>query len=250
VNTTIDTFAALGVEDTHLELSVPTQHAFPTTDPAVPRSSCGVGAPGLPGLENCGYDGAGAMFQFFFADLKPPAPNATADPANVVAFDQSAMEIGGVFSGFASTGYAYIPRACAGGRSPCILHVAFHGCGQDALLPSVNLSFVLHAGYAQWADANHAVILFPQMGGYAERNITAPAAQLAAGCWDGYGQTGPAYAWRGGPQMAGVAALVREALGSRTKRAAPIATGAEKWRWSGGRGIGGVSVSSIGGGGA
>jgi hypothetical protein len=142
VNTTIDTFVALGVlpRDTHFEAGVPSQHAMPSTDPAVPPSSCGVGDPSLPGLENCGYDGAGEMFKFFFADLVQPAAGAQSIPANLYAFNQTLYEVG-PFAGLASTGFIYVPARCARGANPCVLHAAFHGCGQYALLPSVNRSF-------------------------------------------------------------------------------------------------------------
>ena len=240
VNTTIDTFVALGVlpRDTHFEAGVPSQHAMPSTDPAVPPSSCGVGDPSLPGLENCGYDGAGEMFKFFFADLVQPAAGAQSIPANLYAFNQTLYEVG-PFAGLASTGFIYVPARCARGANPCVLHAAFHGCGQYALLPSVNRSYALHGGYAQWAESNDFVVLFAQMGGFVERNITAPARQLQAGCWDGYGQTGPAYAWKGGPQMASVAKMLRaiggEAWWRRNTAAASAGNASEpghrpRWR--------------------
>ena len=237
VNTTVDFFVALGVapRDARFDAFVPATHSMPSTDPALPRSSCAGFAPGFPGLENCGYDGAGEMFNFFFADLTPPPPNATAVPDNLRAFNQTAYEVG-VFAGLHSTGYIYVPSACAAGRS-CALHVAFHGCGQHATYPGEGMAFTLHSGYAQWADANGFVILYPQMGGFAERNITAAPAQLRAGCFDGYGQSGPGYAWRSGPQMAAVANMV-QAIGGQTwwaeaagrPPAAPGGAGGYRWR--------------------
>jgi len=177
VNTTVDFFAALGAE-THFEANVPSTHSMPSTDPALPRSSCASFAPGFPGLENCGYDGAGEMFNFFFAGLAPPPPGAESVPANLLAFNQTLYEVG-TFAGLHSTGYLYTPARCsaAGGTHPCALHVAFHGCGQQATYNGEGMSFTLHAGYAQWADANDFAILMPQMGGFAERNITAAPAQ-------------------------------------------------------------------------
>jgi hypothetical protein len=239
VNTTIATFAALGVAaaDLFFEAAIPTQHAMPSTDPSLPRSSCGVGDPSLPGLENCGYDGAGAMFNYFFADLKQPAAGAAAAPDNLLAFNQTPHEVG-VFSGLATTGYIYVPVRCRGGAQPCMLHAAFHGCGGYALEPSVNLTYALHAGYAQWADANDIAILFAQMGGFVERNISTPAKQLLAGCFDGYGESGPAYAWKAGPQMAAVAAMLRAVggndwwwrAGAAAAAAPPMAAGLPHWR--------------------
>ena len=177
VNTTVAFFAALGAE-THFEAGIPATHSMPSTDPALPRSSCGSFAPGFPGLENCGFDGAGEMFKFFFANLVQPADGAESVPANLVAFNQTLYEVG-TFAGLHSTGYVYVPARCsaAGGAHPCALHVAFHGCGQQATYNGEGSSYTLHSGYAQWADANDFVVLMPQMGGFSERNITAAPAQ-------------------------------------------------------------------------
>lgn len=57
------------------------------------------------------------------------------------------------------------------------------------------------------------MILYPQSGGFLEYNITAPTVQLGGGCWDGYGQTGPEYAWADGPQVASVRAMVEALAG-------------------------------------
>ena len=67
---------------------------------------------------------------------------------------------------------------------PCCLHIALHGCGMYAGFPAMNSSFIQHAGYNQWADANDLVILYPQGGGCAERhsNVCATAAQAQEGC--------------------------------------------------------------------
>ena len=47
------------------------------------------------------------------------------------------------------------------------------------------------------------VILYPQSGGFLERNETsAPSPQLQGGCFDGYGQTRSDYAYSSGPQIA------------------------------------------------
>jgi poly(3-hydroxybutyrate) depolymerase len=188
---------------------VPSQHCQPTADPWLSRASCGVNAPWAPpAMENCGFDGAGAALQHFAAGaLSPPPPGARADAANLRAFDQDAYANGTVWAGLASTGFVYVPRACAAGAA-CALHVAFHGCGMAAVFPAMNTSFVLHSFYNEWADANNLVILYPQGGGFAERNMTAPTAQLAGGCWDGYGQTGSSFASCGGPQVVAVRNMI------------------------------------------
>ena len=65
VNNTHDFFAAL-VDDPATQLifeaSIPSGHCTPTVDPAVDPASCGGHASkALPGLEACGFDGAGTM---------------------------------------------------------------------------------------------------------------------------------------------------------------------------------------------
>ena len=73
----------------------------------------------------------------------------------------------------------------------------------------MNASFVLHAGFNPWAEANNIVVLYPQGGGFLEQNEArdAPTPQLGAGCFDSYGQTSPDFAWRTSPQMASIRAM-------------------------------------------
>jgi hypothetical protein len=236
VNKTRDFFAGLVADPTSqlaFEASIPSVHCMPTNDPWLPTDTCGKSnLPGRPpAMCNCGYDGAGAALQHFYeGTLTPPAPGAVSDPANVVVFNQTAYwaveEAGAaasfapglvpaVFSGLASTGYAYIPPSCMAG-SPCRLHLAFHGCGMGAPFPTMNTSFVLHTGFNVWADANDLVILYPQGGGYKELNDTqdAPSGQISGGCWDGYGQTGADYAFAAGPQVVTVRNMITALAGA------------------------------------
>ena len=75
------------------------------------------------------------------------------------------------------------------------------------------MQYVLHAGFNPWAEANNVVVLYPQGGGYIEKGQAAPTPQLAAGCLDGYGQTSPDFAWRSGPQLASIRAMVSAVAG-------------------------------------
>jgi hypothetical protein len=170
-------------EQIRFEASIPSLHALPTVDPNVPRDTCEKNYT-ISGLQNCGYDGAGRMFQHFYSDsLRHPPPNATAFPSSLVAFDQD-MYGNATFQygGLASFGLAYIPYQCQYDQwVSCHVHVVLHGCGQSAALPSVNTTFALYSGYAQWGDANDIVVLFVQGGGFAERGWTTDAAQVMAG---------------------------------------------------------------------
>jgi poly(3-hydroxybutyrate) depolymerase len=193
---------------------VPSGHCTPTVDPWVPASSCGSGAGGPPAVENCGYDGAGAAFAHMYGGALAPPPSHACGAdcaARVISFHQSLYQAG-AWSGLSSLGYAYVPAACAGGAA-CRLHVALHGCGMSVWAPAMNMSYVLHAGFNPWAEANGVVVLYPQGGGFAERRAAAPTGQLAGGCFDGYGQTSPDYAWRTSPQMAPSRAMVAALAG-------------------------------------
>ena len=59
----------------------------------------------------------------------------------------------------ADTGYVYVPKACGEGQ-PCKLHVAIHGCHQNAA--KIGRAYVTDTGYLPWADSNNIVMLFPQ----------------------------------------------------------------------------------------
>lgn len=69
------------------------------------------------------------------------------------------------FTGLGPLGYVYIPSACnattaAAGTPACRLHVAWHGCNQYA--GTIGGTYVLFAGYLEWAAQNNLVVLFPQ----------------------------------------------------------------------------------------
>lgn len=226
VNKTRDLFAALvqnATEQIHFEASIPSGHCTPSVDPWLPPSTCGVSQPWAPpAIQNCGYDGAGVMFRHLYAPqtLVAPPAGATTNPANVMLFDQAPYWATTVDSGLASRGYLYVPRSCADLTQPCSLHVALHGCGMGAPFPRMNTSYVMHAGFNPWAELNRIVVLYPQGGGFQERNATAqaPSTQIAAGCFDGYGQTGPDFATVSGPQVIAIRAMIEAIAGPARPR--------------------------------
>lgn len=103
------------------------------------------------------------------------------------------------------TGYVYVPQACKAGES-CRLHIAFHGCMQDA--GSIGTQFATGAGFNEWADKNRIVVLYPQ----ARSTVGAPMAPVnPMGCWDWWGyndflydSSAGRYAQKGGAQIAAV----------------------------------------------
>jgi poly(3-hydroxybutyrate) depolymerase len=162
-----------------------------------------------PFVNDCNFDLAGALLQQLYGPLN--ARNAGALSGNFVQFDQTAFVSG---HGMASTGWLYVPASCAAGES-CRLHVAFHGCLQNAA--DVGEQFVRDTGYNRWADANHIVVLYPQTGTATSANPN--------GCWDWWGYDSANYAKKSGPQMAAVKAMV-DRVSSGTPAPAPAALAA------------------------
>ncbi|MBC8059008.1 MAG: hypothetical protein H7Y61_20770 [Rhizobiales bacterium] len=164
-------------------------HAMVTDDHGAP---CGTTA--LPHIVDCDVDLAGEMLKHLHGPLKPR--NDGALTGSFVEFDQRAFAGG---RGMAATGWVYLPRRCASGRTACRVHVVLHGCGQN--VASIGDKYVRTTGYNRWADNNDMIVLYPQ---------TSSAA--INGCWDWWGYD---YARRSGPQMAAIKAMVAR-LGSRS----------------------------------
>ena len=156
---------------------------------------------GSPYIDNCGFDAAGALLTHLLGALNPRVP---ALPHNIVPFSQqhaSALSTDEFsVAGLAETGYAYVPTVCgspqnktngAGTPSSCRVHVAYHGCYQG--LENINTTFVEHAGYNEWAEANDIVVVYFQAKSDPVLNPEC--------CWDWWGWTGPAYASKVGVQL-------------------------------------------------
>lgn len=153
------------------------------------------GATESPYLNDCDYDAAGALLRHLLGTLQAPGSG----DGRVVAFDQAPFG-----AGLAETGYLYVPRACDAGG--CRVHVAFHGCRQNA--EAVGERFVREAGYNRWADTNRLVVLYPQA-----RASVWPF--NPRGCWDWWGYSGPGYHTRQGAQIRAVMAMVERLSASR-----------------------------------
>ncbi|WVT85816.1 PHB depolymerase family esterase [Dechloromonas sp. ZY10] len=172
------------------------------------------------------YDAAGAALQLFYGPLQRTAASALA--GSIREFDQRPYtQQGGkpvtpLKISLADSGYLYVPKACADGES-CRLHVAFHGCQQQAGL--IGRDFVEHAGFNEWADANRIVVLYPQT----VAAVAPPATPFnPQGCWDwwgyndyGWNMTGY-YATRDGAQIASVWNMVKR-IAAAAKSAPPVA---------------------------
>lgn len=165
-------------------------------------NACSANAEGAP------YDAAGAALQMFYGPLTRTASDALG--AKPQAFDQrihtrrAGAAVAPLKISLAEQGYVYVPKDCAAGEA-CRLHIAFHGCLQQAEL--IGEAFVNKAGFNEWADANRIVVLYPQ----AAAAVAPPLTPLnPQGCWDwwGYNDLGwemtGRYATNDGDQIASV----------------------------------------------
>lgn len=172
-------------------------HTFPTIDAG---ASCENAT--APYVGKCGFDAAAAIFESLYG--KPPQAVPAQAGGELRTFDQEALRPDGADAFLAADGYVYLPKACADGKRSCALHIAFHGCQQNA--DTVGEAFVKDAGYNRWADAYDVVVLYPQA-----RASMEPL--NPKGCWDWWGYGGAKYDTRDGVQLRAIAAMT-EALGA------------------------------------
>lgn len=148
-------------------------------------------------MTNCGYDAAGLILQHIYGSLNPR--NSGTLSGTIIHFRQSDFYSGSIDSiAMDASGYAYVPASCAA-QQPCRVHIAFHGCLQNA--QSIRSDYYAHAGYNQWADSNNIIVLYPQ-------TIASKIPFNPNGCWDWWGYSGSNYAQKNGPQIA----VVRDML--------------------------------------
>jgi poly(3-hydroxybutyrate) depolymerase len=155
-----------------------------------------------PFVNRCGYDLAGAALRHIYGPLAPP----TEADGELVVFDQTEFVDPAKTHGLAERGYEYVPKGCTEHRG-CRLHVAFHGCQQNA--DAVGDAFYGHAGYNEWAEANDIVVLYPQAAAVTSRVLGIRVAwPNPQGCWDWWGFTGADFATKNGAQISAVNAMI------------------------------------------
>lgn len=153
---------------------------------------------GTPFFGNCGNDWAGNMLQHIYGKLN--ARNNGTLSGQFIQFSQAEF-IGGLPEaiGMSTTGYAYIPAACASGAA-CKVHVSFHGCLQYA--GTIGDIYYTKTGINKWADTNNMIVLYPQ-------TVATFVPLNPNGCWDWAGNvSGPNYANRYGPQIMAVRGMI------------------------------------------
>lgn len=173
-------------------------HAFITEQGG---AACGITAP--PFVSDCDYDQAKAILAWIYGPL---AGASSSEPqGRFMVFDQGAFARPG--DGLADEGVVYIPPVCED-EPGCRIHVALHGCEQSR--EEVGGEFIEGTGFAEVADTNRLIVLFPQ--------VDASSANRE-GCWDWWGYTGLDYLGKDAPQIAAIWSMVeqlatpREAIG-------------------------------------
>jgi poly(3-hydroxybutyrate) depolymerase len=167
------------------------EHAVPTDDFG---NGCSIKA--KPYINNCNFDAAGNILRWIYGSLRARKTGALSGV--FINFDQAAFwgNFDPAVHGMADSGFAYVPANCAAGQA-CRLHVAFHGCEQNA--DSVGDAFYRNAGYNRWADTNNIIVLYPQ------------AARTAAnpyGCWDWWGYDDLNFPAKSGGQMVAIKTMI------------------------------------------
>ncbi len=149
-------------------------------------------------INNCGFDGAGMLLQHLFGRLN--ARQGGTLSGQLIQFDQTAFSSTDPYNlSMSHSGYAYVPASCAAGAH-CRVHVAFHGCLQNA--DAVGSDYYAHAGYNEWADTNGLIVLYPQ-------TIASSAGPTNPnGCWDWWGYNESGYATKNGSQIQMVRAML------------------------------------------
>jgi poly(3-hydroxybutyrate) depolymerase len=146
-----------------------------------------------PFINHCDYDAAGELLRHLLGKLDAPSPKPM---GRLATFDQKPY--GGHAISMDDSGLVYIPKACEG--AACRIHVAFHGCRQNAA--AVGERFAREAGYNRWADTNRLIVLYPQTVARYWWLFNPRA------CWDWWGYTGPGYPTRDGAQVRAVKAMI------------------------------------------
>ncbi len=170
---------------------------------------------GPPFIDDCHLDAAGAILAQIYGRLYPR--NAQPD-GRYIEFDQKEFFPDGDARGhsLSDTGYAYIPAACA--LESCRVHVALHGCQQQA--DAIGDSFYKHAGYNRWADTNAIIVLYPQTisrWGWGWPFYTFNFRWNPNACWDWWGYDSADYHTKKGAQIQAIRGMVERLAGKRDR---------------------------------
>lgn len=184
-------YAEAGVSPTNMTLlEGDGGHAFITEQGG---AACGISEP--PYVSNCGYNQAKAILGWIYG----PLAEASAEPkGRFIVFDQSSFA--GYGAELAPEGVVYVPASCSE-QPGCRVHIALHGCEQSREEEGVGDTFIKDSGFAQVADQNRIVVLFPQV----RASTVNPH-----GCWDWWGYTGLDYLGKDAPQIKAIWGMVEQ----------------------------------------
>ena len=188
-----DFYKRLGVPEANLTYvsKLPAGHAFVTNDGGLACENTGT-----PYVVDCDYDQAGEVLKRIYGAL---AGARVAKPAGVFQeFDQRDFVTGMLNHGLEKRGVVYIPPSCAT-DTVCRVHIAYHGCAQNRA--ATGTAFIRESGYANWADNNALIILFPEV---------ASSPINPQGCWDWWGYTSEDYLTRKAPQIEAVYRMLQQ----------------------------------------
>lgn len=176
-------YKRLGVPESNLTFvsDMPAGHAFVTEAEGL---SCEL--TDKPYVVDCDYDQAGDILKRIYGT---EAPRAATPAGTFLEFDQRPFQEGFTNHGMEKRGVVYIPPSCAQSTT-CRVHIAYHGCAQNRA--AAGDAFIRESGYANWADANALIILFPE---------AAASPVNPQGCWDWWGYTSDDYLTRKAPQI-------------------------------------------------
>lgn len=165
-----------------------------------------------PYVEDCDFDAAKALLEQIYGPLNPRGEQQA---GKYIEFDQKEfLPDGSAYNhSLSDVGYAYAPHVCA--VQSCRVHVALHGCQQQA--DAVGDSFYKRAGYNRWADANRIIVLYPQTisrWGWGWPFYTFNFVLNPNACWDWWGYDSADHHTKKGPQIAAIRAMV-ERLASK-----------------------------------
>jgi hypothetical protein len=167
----------------------------------------------IPYINECDYDQAGIILQHIYGALNPPSTGRLG--GSVKSFSQAkytSPDKPGALS-MGDTGYLFVPKDCEPGQGfSCRVHVALHGCRQDA--GDIGTRYVDEAGYNAWADANRIIVLYPQA--VARPALGSPPSN-PEGCWDwwSYVTHDDSYVTKSGRQIKAIKAMLDALTGGQ-----------------------------------
>ncbi|MGE3229967.1 MAG: poly(3-hydroxybutyrate) depolymerase [Hyphomicrobium sp.] len=176
-------YQRIGIAESNLTFvsSLPAGHAFVTEGEGAACENTDT-----PYVVDCDYDQAGEVLKRIYGPL---AARVASPAGTFLEFDQRPFFEGFSNHGMGGRGVAYIPAPCAGSTT-CRVHIAYHGCAQNRSMAGD--AFIRESGYANWADGNGFIVLFPE---------AAVSPVNPQGCWDWWGYTSKDYLTRDAPQI-------------------------------------------------